>query len=50
MVDILNIYNIGAIISGISTIIFTVRSDVKKAIISYIIMISILLLKYMLGG
>ena len=44
---IIDIYGVGVLISGIAGIIFILKDDAKKAFISWMILIFILLLKYM---
>jgi len=44
----IDIYGIGIIISAIASIIFVFRNEEKKALISFIILLAIMLLKFVL--
>lgn len=45
----IDIYGIGIIISAIVTIVFLIKEEEKKALISFIMFLAIMLLKYILS-
>jgi len=45
----IDIYGIGIIITAIAAIVFLIRNEEKKALISFIIFLAIMLLRYMIG-
>tara|TARA_Y100000034_G_scaffold105193_1_gene132302 strand:- start:3 stop:149 length:147 start_codon:yes stop_codon:yes gene_type:complete len=45
----LDIYGIGILISGIASVVFFLKNEEKKALISFIILLAIMLLKFLLA-